>query len=69
MHTMTAASHIHHHQPRRRLNLLRWVSHAIATHHQRLRLEDLDAHLLEDIGIDRATARRESCRPFWDLPR
>lgn len=50
-------------------NPLRWLVTAFATHRQRLRLEDLDAHLLEDIGIDRAIARSEAQRPFWDLPR
>ncbi|GKY87278.1 DUF1127 domain-containing protein [Sinisalibacter aestuarii] len=69
MHTMTATHHIRHRNARRWLSPLTWIKTAVKTHRQRLRLEDLDAHMLEDIGIDRATARREARRPFWDLPR
>jgi uncharacterized protein YjiS (DUF1127 family) len=68
MFTMTATSHVPH-QPRRGMHPLRWITDAFATHRQRLHLEDLDAHLLEDIGIDRYTARSEAQRSFWDLPR
>lgn len=68
MHTMTATHHIHH-RSRKPLNPLGWLINALATHRQRLHLEDLDAHLLEDIGIDRDMARTEARRPFWDLPR
>lgn len=68
MHTMTATSHMTHHG-RKTTNPLRWIVSAITTHRQRLLLEELDDHMLEDIGIDRATAHREARRPFWDLPR
>lgn len=47
---------------------LGWLVQALATHHQRLHLEDLDDHMLADIGLDRISARRESHRPFWDMP-
>ncbi|MCA8908655.1 MAG: DUF1127 domain-containing protein [Rhodospirillaceae bacterium] len=33
---------------------------------QRRQLADLDAHLLADIGLSAADARRESRRPFWE---
>lgn len=68
MNTMTATSHVPHHH-RKALNPLRWLVSALAARRQRLHLEDLDAHLLEDIGIDRMTARMEASRPFWDMPR
>lgn len=35
----------------------------------RNRLRDLDDHILDDIGIDRAAAEREASRPVWDVPR
>ena len=31
-------------------------------------LSVLDDRLLRDVGLDRATARREWERPFWDVP-
>jgi uncharacterized protein YjiS (DUF1127 family) len=33
--------------------------------HQRQDLRELDDHLLRDIGITRAQARREASKPFW----
>ncbi|MCB9958909.1 MAG: DUF1127 domain-containing protein [Rhodospirillaceae bacterium] len=33
---------------------------------QRRQLAELDQHLLDDIGLSAADARRESHRPFWD---
>lgn len=35
---------------------------------QRRHLARLDDHALEDIGLDRAAARQEASRPFWDVP-
>lgn len=32
---------------------------------QRLRLKDLDDHVLKDIGVGRAEAVREARKPFW----
>ena len=32
---------------------------------QRLRLKNLDDHILKDIGLSRAEAAREVRRPFW----
>ena len=31
-------------------------------------LAELDAHLLEDIGVTRAQAEKEARRPLWDVP-
>lgn len=42
----------------------RWIRIA----EERRRLADADPALLEDIGVSRAQATRESARPFWDLP-
>ncbi len=65
MHTMTQSAHriggIGFHP-------FGWLAQAVATHRQRLHLEDLDDHMLADIGLDRLSARRESERPFWELP-
>lgn len=32
---------------------------------QRRHLASLDAHLLEDMGMDRESAAREADKPFW----
>ncbi|WP_246053851.1 DUF1127 domain-containing protein [Halomonas halmophila] len=34
-------------------------------HHTRRRLRDLDARLLDDIGISAARAEHEARKPFW----
>jgi uncharacterized protein YjiS (DUF1127 family) len=48
--------------PRRALTLLfEWQERA----RTRAMLAELDDHLLRDLGIDRAAARRESDKPFW----
>ena len=67
MHTITATHHVPH-RSRKVLNPLEWITAAVATHRQRLLLNELDDHMLDDIGIDPATARKEAKRPFWDLP-
>lgn len=36
---------------------------------QRRSLAQLDAHLLEDLGLTRAEAEREARRALWDVPR
>ena len=38
-----------------------WVDRA----RQRQALAELDGHLLNDIGVSRGNALRESCVPFW----
>ncbi len=64
----TTATHSHSRHNRHNTHPLKWLVQALATRHQRMRLDQLDDHLLRDIGIDRPTARLESERPFWDLP-
>lgn len=34
---------------------------------ERLRLREMDDHMLKDLGISRAQAYRESEKPFWRL--
>ena len=48
--------------------LLRWISDARATRRQRIRLSDLDAHMLRDIGVTETEAVREARRALWDVP-
>lgn len=35
---------------------------------QRRHLAELDAHLLQDVGLTRSEAEREAGRAFWDAP-
>ncbi len=35
-------------------------------HRSRRQLAELDDRLLRDIGLDRASARYEACKGFWD---
>ena len=64
----TIANHRRTNNAGRDINPVKWLVQAFATRHQRMRLDQLDDHLLRDIGVDRPTARSESRRPFWDLP-
>lgn len=41
--------------------LLKWVERARSRH----MLSKLDDRALQDIGLDRATARHEGQKPFW----
>jgi len=41
--------------------LVRWADRR----KQRLDLDELDDHLLADIGLNREAARREAEKPFW----
>ncbi len=52
--------------PRR--GLLTRLNAALALHRSRARLATLDAHLLNDIGVDRKSAEAEAQRPIWDAP-
>lgn len=54
--------------PRRRPGLVARIRAALALRRQRHRLPDLGDHLLDDIGITREMAERESSRPVWDVP-
>jgi uncharacterized protein YjiS (DUF1127 family) len=64
----TTANHSHSTHAGRDIHPLKWLVQALATRHQRMRLDQLDDHLLRDIGIDRRTAYWEAHRPFWDRP-
>jgi uncharacterized protein YjiS (DUF1127 family) len=35
---------------------------------ERRQLLELTDHMLRDVGLTRAEARREAARPFWDVP-
>ncbi|MEM6486951.1 MAG: hypothetical protein AAF677_01570 [Pseudomonadota bacterium] len=48
-----------------RLPVRRWLR----TLAERRRLASLDARMLQDIGLDDATAAAETERPFWELDR
>lgn len=52
----------------RRASLVGWLRHAVTLRHHRRSLGLLDRHLLRDIGLTEAEARREAERPFWDAP-
>lgn len=41
---------------------------ALRLRHSRLDLAQLDAHLLQDIGVAAPQALRESQRHMWDVP-
>jgi uncharacterized protein YjiS (DUF1127 family) len=48
--------------------ILRFASLGLAVRHHRRALLKLEPHLLRDIGLTEAEARREAQRPFWDVP-
>ncbi len=68
--------------PDRRVGFLNWLGRTsmrlveVVSHLQLLDdirrerqvLATLDDRILRDLGIDRATARHESSRPWWDIP-
>ncbi|MDF0599874.1 DUF1127 domain-containing protein [Psychromarinibacter sp. C21-152] len=55
--------------PRRRRGTLFGRLMALAAlRRQRRTLAQLDDHLLQDIGVTRDAALRESQRPIWDAP-
>jgi uncharacterized protein YjiS (DUF1127 family) len=45
-----------------------WLRKSVALSRQRQNLLELDAHLLQDIGITRKQAISEAQRPVWDVP-
>ena len=47
---------------------LAWVSAMLGTWRQRHALEQLDDHMLQDIGVSREEADTEIRRPIWDVP-
>jgi uncharacterized protein YjiS (DUF1127 family) len=44
------------------------LGQTLALRRQRSQLMTLDDHLLNDIGLTRATAMTEAQRPLWDAP-
>lgn len=48
-------------------HMMGWLAQAFGARQQRMRLEELDDHLLRDIGVEPNEAHREAVRPFWDL--
>jgi len=69
MHSMTATHNTDYHRASAGFHPIAWLQQAIAVRSQRMQLQDLDDHLLRDIGVDRKYAQHEAERPFWDLPR
>lgn len=53
----------------RRPRLLSYVTAAFAAYRQRRALDNLDAHLRYDLGLDPEALRREADRPIWDVPK
>lgn len=51
-----------------RASLLRRALDLLALRRARRRLTDLDAHMLQDIGLSAEQARHEADLPFWDAP-
>lgn len=47
--------------------ILSGLMQALDLYRSRARLAQLDAHLLADIGLNRAAAEAEARRPIWDL--
>jgi len=64
----TFANHSHTHRAGHGIRPIKWLVQALATRQQRMQLDQLDDHLLRDIGVDRRTAYWEAHRPFWDRP-
>ena len=48
--------------------LLHRLNSAMALYRSRARLAELDAHLLDDIGLTRRDVEKEANRPLWDAP-
>ena len=48
----TSANHSHSQMVGHEFHPVKWVLNALATRHQRMRLDELDDHLLRDIGIE-----------------
>lgn len=52
----------------RNFGLLRLVLSLVALRRQRRQLARMEAHMLDDIGINRDEAMAEAARPIWDAP-
>lgn len=53
---------------RRRKGFFHQLSQLFSLQQQRRKLATYDDRILDDIGIDRATAEAEAARPIWDVP-
>ena len=49
-------------------SLGRFLRDLVSLYRQRRALDDLDAHLLDDIGVSREAAGAEAGRAPWDVP-
>ena len=49
-------------------SLVRSLRDLLSLHRQRQALNDLDPHLLKDIGVSRDAAKAEARRVPWDVP-
>ena len=49
------------------LKILKFVYRMTDVSRQRWQLRNLDSRLLDDIGVDRMQALKESNRPAWDF--
>ncbi len=48
--------------------VFRVISRSIAVRRQRRHLGTLDDTRLDDLGLSYKEARREACRPVWNVP-
>ncbi len=55
-------------QAKRRAPFLSGLLTLLSIHRERKALSELDDHLLNDIGLTRNDAERETKRPVWDAP-
>ena len=53
---------------RTRPALLGTVLKALSIWRERQQLKDLDAHLLQDLGLSMTDVEMETKRPIWDAP-
>lgn len=53
---------------RTRPHLLRTMLKALSIWRERRQLQNLDTHLLEDLGLSRTDVEAETKRPVWDAP-
>ena len=48
--------------------LLHRLNMAMALHRSRVRLQELEPHMLDDIGLTANDVETEAHRPVWDAP-
>ena len=54
--------------PTSRGGILHRLNMAMALRRSRIRLQQLDAHMLDDIGLSRDDVESEAYRSVWDAP-